>query len=118
MLHADISWYVFANQLSEYLGDLDTDGLPRLALQVFPIGDPYKINIYVQFLTTDAPKAFWVNRGMTVHDLKESIKSVTTIPADRNRLIFAGKQLEDSCPLGGEWMHQALFFLSGWRYFA
>lgn len=38
---------------------------------------------------------FNVESGDTIEMLKETVKEQTTIPCDQQRLIFAGRQLED-----------------------
>lgn len=40
-----------------------------------------------------------VNMTYTIKDLKDSLEAIANIPVDQQRLIYAGKQLEDQFTL-------------------
>ena len=90
LFNAGTPFHFFAYQLSDYLGDQDTDGLPRLALHTFPIRGPCTFKIFVKTLTGKT-EVVWVDRFMTIDYVKDLIEIETGTPKDQMRLIFSGK---------------------------
>ena len=56
--------------------------------------------LYVKTLTGYVTQVRWRYERTTILELKEKLRRVTGIPADQQRLCFAGEQLKDNHTLG------------------
>lgn len=101
MFNSSDPFRFFPYQLSDYLGDLDTDGLPRLAMHVPHIWGPCTMKFFVQTFTGKTITAH-VNQTMTFDHVKEIIQNLEGIRKYDVRLSLAGKQLEDGWTLEGD----------------
>ena len=56
--------------------------------------------LYVKTLTGYVTQVRWRYERTTILELKEKLRRITGIPADQQRLCFAGEQLKDNHTLG------------------
>ena len=77
-------------------------GFPFLLLQVIPIA----VSIFVKTLTGKTV-IVWCESSDTIYNIKLEVQLEEGIPLDYQRLVFAGRELEDARTLSGEILFSA-----------